>query len=103
MAVPELVIVPARPGIGQACPVEFEVRTQADGRTVLPVFSSVAALVQELGRCQPWVCVPWRLAEEAAHQARLAHVVLDPVVGTSGQRWAAADLRASSEEAAIHE
>ena len=30
--VPELVIVlPARPGIGQARPVEFEVRTQADG------------------------------------------------------------------------
>ena len=62
MTGPELVIVPAHPRAGDACRVEFEVRAQGDGRAVLPVFSSVAALVRALGRCQPWVCVPLRAA-----------------------------------------
>jgi len=38
MTLPELVIVPARPGAGDTCPVQFEVRVQADGCAVLPVF-----------------------------------------------------------------
>jgi hypothetical protein len=59
---------------------------------LLPVFSSVAVLVRELGCCQPWVCVPWRLAEEAASRAGLASIVLDPVVGMSAERWTVADL-----------
>ena len=100
MAVPELVVVPARPRIGAECPVEFEVRGQADGQWVLPVFSSVAALVRELGCYQPWVCVPWRLAAEAAGRARLTQVVLDPGAGTLAQRWTAAHLTAHGGEAA---
>ena len=67
MTGPELVVVPAHPRrAGDVCRVEFEVRTQGDGRAVLPVFSSVAALVRALGHCQPWVCVPVRAAREAA-------------------------------------
>ena len=49
MTGPEVVIVPAHPRAGDACRVEFEVRGQGDGRAVLPVFSSVAALVRALG------------------------------------------------------
>ncbi len=65
MTGPEL-IVPAHPPAGDACRVEFEVRAQGDGGAVPPVFSSVAALVRALGRCQPWVCVPLRVAREEA-------------------------------------
>ncbi len=54
MTGPELVIVPAHPRrAGEACRVGFEVRAQGDDRAMLPVFSSVAALVRAPGRCQP--------------------------------------------------
>jgi hypothetical protein len=47
------VIVPAHPRpAGEACRVGFEVRAQGDDRAMLPVFSSVAALVRAPGRCQ---------------------------------------------------
>jgi hypothetical protein len=99
MTGPELVVVPAHPRrAGDAFRVEFEVRAQGDGRAVLPVFSSVAALVRALGRCQPWVCVPLRVAREAADRAGLIHVVVDPRASSSGQRWTAASLRASGGE-----
>jgi len=100
---PELVVVPAHPRAGDMCQVEFEVRGQGDGRAVLPVFSSVAALVRVLGRCQPWVCVPLRAAREAADRAGLIQVVLDPGVSSSGQRWTAASLRAFGGERAGYE
>ena len=87
MAAPELVIVPAHPGPSGACPVEFEVRVQADGRTVLPVFSSMTALVRAFSRYQPWVCVQLRMAREFAARAGLAQVVIDPEVTTSSPRW----------------
>ena len=103
MAVPELVIVPAHPGAEDACPVQFEVRDQADGRTVLPVFSSVAALVRALGRYQPWVCVRLRMARECAARAGLAQVILDPEVTTSSQRWTRSSLEASSRGQDPHE
>jgi hypothetical protein len=38
--------------------------------------------------------MPWRLAAEAAAQADLEQIVLDPVAGASAQRWNAADLTA---------
>jgi len=50
MAVAELVIVPAHPEAGAPCPVQFEVRVQAEGGAVLPVFSSVVALVRSYGQ-----------------------------------------------------
>ena len=103
MTGPELVIVPAHPRAGDACRVEFEVRAQGDGRAVLPVFSSVAALVRELGRCQPWVCVPLRVAREAADRAGMIQVVPDPGVSSSGQRWTAASLRAFGGERVRYE
>jgi hypothetical protein len=100
---PELVVVPAHPRAGDMCQVEFEVRGQGDGRAVLPVFSSVAALVRALGRCQPWVCVPFRVACEAADRAGRAQVVLDPGVSSSSQRWTTASLRTFGREQRPHE
>ena len=78
-------------------------RAQGDGRAVLPMFSSVAALVRVLGRCQPWVCVPLRVAREAANRAGPIQVVVDPGVSSSGQRWTAASLRAFGGERAGYE
>jgi hypothetical protein len=83
--------------------VEFEVRAQGDGRAVLPVFSSVAALVRALGRCQPWVCVPVRVAREAADRAGLTQVIVDPGASSSGQRWTTASLRAFGGERVRYE
>jgi SseB protein N-terminal domain len=100
---PELVVVPAHPRAGDVCQVEFEVREQGDGHTALPVFSSVAALVRALGRCQPWVCVPLRVACEAADRAGRAEVVLDPGVSSSGQQWTTASLRTFGGEQRPHE
>lgn len=75
-SLPELVIVPARPG---ADGPEMETRYTSSGlEIVLPAFSSVASLVGVLGRCQPWVCVPLGEAREAATAAGLAGVVIDP-------------------------
>ena len=100
---PELVIVPAHPLAGDACQVEFEVRGQDDGHTVLPVFSSGAALVRVLGRYQPWVGVPLRAALAAADRAGRAQVVLDPGVSSSSQRWTTASLRTFGREQWPHE
>jgi len=72
----ELVIVPAMAGHAR-----LEVRLQADGTRTLPVFSSVARLVGELGPEQPWVCVPMRAAAAAAKRADVDRVTLDPVLG----------------------
>ena len=95
MAVPELVIVPAHPEAGAPYAVQFEVRVLASGGAVLPVFSSVAALVRALGHYQPWVCVPLRDAQEAAARAGLTQMVLDPVVSAFSPEWTASGLQAS--------
>lgn len=95
MAQADLVIVPAHPRADDACQVEFDVRGSA-GEMALPVFSNVNALVRVLGRCQPWVCVPLAIAQEAAVRAGLAAVVLDPEISSSGPRWDMSALRAAS-------
>lgn len=84
-----LVIVPAHPpqdrdGGGR---VKFELRQAADGSAVLPVFSTVARLVHELGRYQAWVCVPLQAARDAAAQAGVSTVVLDPALRGDVWRW----------------
>ncbi|HEV3382456.1 MAG TPA: SAV_915 family protein [Trebonia sp.] len=75
-SLPELVIVPARPGADEP---EMETRYTPDGlEVVLPAFSSVAKLVDMLGRHQPWICVPLSEARQAAMAGGLARVVIDP-------------------------
>ncbi len=63
--------------------MQLEIRLQADGTRTLPVFSSVARLVDELGPLQPWVCLPMRIATEAASKALVDRVTLDPVISAA--------------------
>jgi hypothetical protein len=84
-----LVVVPAHPpgphDTGDS--VRFELRHVAGGTQVLPVFSTVAGLVRELGPCQPWVRVPLRTAREAAARSGVRDVLLDPALETGAWRW----------------
>jgi hypothetical protein len=77
----ELVIVPAYAGSKH-----LAVRLLRDGTPTLPVFSSVARLVDEMGPQQPWVCLPMRTAAKAATRAHVDRVTLDPVL-RSGTVW----------------
>lgn len=56
------------------------VRQLADGTRTLPVFTSVARLIDELGPQQPWVCLPMRTAAAVATRERVDRVALDPVL-----------------------
>jgi SseB protein N-terminal domain len=60
---------------------QLEVQLLADGTRTLPVFSSVARLVDEMGPHQAWVCLPMRAAAAAANRAAVDRVTLDPVLG----------------------
>lgn len=71
----ELVIVPAG-----ADNTRLEVRLLADGTRTLPVFSSVARLVDELGPEQAWVCLPMRIAAKVATRARVDRVMVNPIL-----------------------
>jgi hypothetical protein len=85
----EPVFVPTHPGDDR---IAFEVRTLVDGTDVLPVFSTAAGLIHELGAYQPWVLVPVSAAAEVAAQAG-ARLVRDPVLGDAW-RWDPARLSA---------
>jgi hypothetical protein len=73
----ELVIVPAQTGRGETL---LQIRQLPDGTRTLPVFSSVARLMDEMGPQQAWVCLPMRACTAAASQARIDRVSLDPVL-----------------------
>jgi hypothetical protein len=90
---PEFVYAPAHPvrGDGEA-KIEFEVRAMADGTRVLPVFSSVDALVEALGPMQPWALLPMRAARAVMGVAGVPEVVLDPPVAPDAWRWSEQDL-----------
>jgi SseB protein N-terminal domain len=74
----ELVIVPARAGN-----TRIEVRLLADGTRTLPVFSSVARMVDELGPEQGWVCLPMRTAAKVATRAQVDRVMVNPILRTT--------------------
>ena len=46
-----------------------------------------------LGRYQPWVCVPLREAQDAAAQAGVTQMVLDPIISASSPQWSASGLQ----------
>jgi hypothetical protein len=87
---PRLVVVPARPqAVGDRSEVVLEMRERPDGGYVLPVFSSVALLIEQLGRSQPWVCLPLASVMPADPSVR---VVIDPRIDEAAPRWQAAAL-----------
>jgi hypothetical protein len=83
------VVVPAHPGAGDQ--LLFEARREPGG-LVLPVFSSVRALVAAFGHAQPWAVFPLGLVADIAAAARVHRVVLDPEVSGGAWRWERQDL-----------
>lgn len=90
---PGLVFAPARPGtaVGRR-DVVFEMRQQPDGELVLPVYSSMAGLVEALGRYQPWACVPLARVRAVLSCGRVAQVLVDAPVDPRAWRWTEASL-----------
>ncbi|HSZ40294.1 MAG TPA: SAV_915 family protein [Trebonia sp.] len=84
-----LVAVPAHPGAGEQ--VIFEARRQAD-EVVLPVFSSVRALVAALGESQPWAVLPLSTVRENVSAGGADRLVIDPEVTDEAWRWEPRDL-----------
>lgn len=90
---PGLVFTPARPRAESGRrDVVYEMRRQPDGALVLPVFSSLAGLVEGLGRYQPWACVPLDQVTAAVGGGRVAQVLVDPQIDPQAWRWAEASL-----------
>ena len=88
---PGIVIAPAHPGDGRT-EVLFETRTDADGRQVLPVFSSLRRLIAAFGPAQPWLALKLHTAREVAASGGLADVLVDPAVPPGAWRWSTQDL-----------
>jgi SseB protein N-terminal domain len=88
---PDVVIAPAHPGGGHT-EVLFETRTDADGRQVLPVFSSLRRLLAAFGPAQPWIAVDMRTAWKVAAGGGLADVLVDPAVPAGVWQWSTQDL-----------
>jgi hypothetical protein len=84
-----LVVVPAHPGAGDQLLLEARLEP---GGLVLPVFSSVRALVAALGQAQPWAVLPLGRVADVAVAARVHRVVLDPEVSGGAWRWEEQDL-----------
>jgi hypothetical protein len=80
--------------------IEFEIRQSADGRRVLPVFSSIERMASALGPAQPWVLVPLRAARAVMAAAGIESVVLDPEFAEDAWCWDAASLGRIIEAAA---
>jgi hypothetical protein len=83
-----MVAVPAHPEADDQ--LILEARRQEDG-LVLPVFSSVRALVAALGKSQPWAVLPLARARGIAAGATV-RLAIDPEVSDAVWRWEPADL-----------
>jgi hypothetical protein len=84
-----LAVVPAHLGGGDQ--LIFEARREPGG-LVLPVFSSVRALVAALSHSQPWAVVSLAAVMKAADAGGVDWVVLDPEVSYEAWRWKPTDL-----------
>jgi hypothetical protein len=92
---PELVFVPAHPQVRSGeQDVVLEVRATADGKRMLPVFTSTEALVAALGPMQPWAKLPLESARRLMGEAGVDLVVVDPPAQADAVRWAEGDIDA---------
>lgn len=90
-----MVAVPAHPGAGHQ--LMLETRRLPEG-LVLPMFSSVALLVEALGQYQPWAIVPLAKVAELASTLGIDQLLLDPEVSDDTWRWEPADISGFSWE-----
>lgn len=84
-----MVAVPAHPGANSQLMVET--RRLPEG-LVLPVFSSVHALIEALGRYQPWAIVSLEKVTQMASALGIDQLILDPEVADDVWRWESDDL-----------
>lgn len=85
----QMVAVPSHPGAGGQ--LILEARRYED-ELVLPMFSSVRALVAALGQSQPWAVAPLPVVMADAATAGISKLILDPEVTDDAWRWTTADL-----------
>jgi len=85
------VYVPAHPVIKDGAELaEYELRELTDGNQVLPAFTSVERLIEQLGMAQPWLKVRIRAVIDFMGGA---HVAVDPVIDPAGWRWDSKELK----------
>lgn len=75
----------------------LEARRLPDG-LALPMFSSVAVLIEALGRYQPWAIVPLAKVAELASALGIDQLLLDPEASDDTWRWEPADISGFSWE-----
>lgn len=85
----QMVVVPAHPGTDDQ--LILEARRDSDG-LVLPMFSSVRALVSALGQSQPWAILLLPRVVELAAVGGIDRLMLDPEVTDDAWRWEPQDL-----------
>jgi SseB protein N-terminal domain len=90
---PALLYVPAHPvGGDPQASFALEPRTMSDGAAAVIAFTSVAELVRQLGRYQPWAAFRPEDLQRLAHAIGLERVYVDPKVYPFEMRWAPAHL-----------
>jgi hypothetical protein len=80
-----LVAVPAHPGPDRD-ELVLEARHQPEG-VVLPVFSSVRALIDALGGSQPWAVMPLGRVGDMAAAAHVDELAFDPEITADAWLW----------------
>jgi SseB protein N-terminal domain len=79
------VYVPAHPVIKDGVELaEYEVRGLIDGNQVVPAFTSVERLIEQLGTSQPWLKLQIRRVIDFFGRD---HIAVDPSVDPAGWRW----------------
>jgi hypothetical protein len=88
MSEPEYVVVPAHPAAhGDRTDVRFELRQGPAGEVVGVAFTTVAKLVEQLGRFQPWMVLKTAGYRELLARVQVQGMVLDPVVDPATVHW----------------
>jgi len=84
-----MVAVPAHVGAGDQLILEAR---RLSGGLVLPMFTSVGALVSALGRFQPWAALSLPRVADLAASSSVDYLMLDPEVTDDAWRWDERDL-----------
>lgn len=85
----QMVAVPSHPGADGQLILEAR---RLDDDLVLPMFSSVRALVAALGQAQPWAVIPLPQVVQHAAAGGIGKLILDPEVTDEAWRWESQDL-----------
>lgn len=90
------VYVPAHPVIKDGAELaEYELRELTDGNKVLPTFTSVELLIEQLGMAQPWLKVRVRAVIDLMGSD---HVAVNPVIDPAAPRWDGEELKRFSKK-----